>query len=196
MRFFWKTMSAGAGALIMLAACSNQAQHTTGTGAPTTSAIQNAARPLPAETNPPGDIPDTQVFVSYTSASGHYNISYPEGWQRTEQGSTVTFVHDFDGQRVRVAAGPKTVITLATAGFLVVRAVRASVVKLPGRIATLVAFTSNSMPNAVTGKRVRLENNTYVFSSGARTALLDLWAPLGSDNVDQWRRILRSFRWQ
>jgi hypothetical protein len=47
----------------------------------------------------------------------------------------------------------------------------------------------------VTGKQVRLENNFYLFLKNGKLALLTLWAPLGSDNVDQWNLIANSFKW-
>src|SRR5262245_5381289 len=62
-------------------------------GAAATAAPQTAATPTEAalptqgaiatEDNPPGDIPDNQAFVPYTSANGGYAISMPEGWART-----------------------------------------------------------------------------------------------------------------
>src|ERR1700674_1604814 len=36
------------------------------------------------EKNPPGDIPDNQVFVQYTSPLG-FGIRVPEGWSRVER---------------------------------------------------------------------------------------------------------------
>jgi hypothetical protein len=42
--------------------------------------------------NPPGDIPDDQVFVVYASAAGGYRVKVPEGWKRTEQGPDVEFI--------------------------------------------------------------------------------------------------------
>ncbi len=186
MKIFWKTVLPWAFVLCL-----------PGCGAPAQHASQPASQqPLPAETSPPGDIPDTQVFVPYASPYG-YRVSFPEGWQRTEQARGVTFINGFDGERVRLAAPERNPVQLATAGFEVVRDVHTSPANLPAGRATLVTFTSNSQPNALTGKRVRLQDNTYVFVSRHGTApLLDLWAPLGSDNVDQWRRISRSLRWR
>jgi hypothetical protein len=69
-------------------------------------------------------------------------------------------------------------------------------VQLPGGQAVLVEYTSNSDPNAVTGKQVRLENNAYLYFKGGKLATLTLWAPLGADNVDQWKRMSDSFRWR
>ena len=57
-----------------------------------------------------------------------------------------------------------------------------------------VTFASNSDPNQVTGKKVRLENDVIILGRGVRHATLRLWAPLGADNVDQWNSIKRSFR--
>ena len=59
----------------------------------------------------------------------------------------------------------------------------------------LLAYTSNGEPDAVTGKQVRLEDNSYLFFKDGHVATLTLWAPLGADNVDQWGQIARSFRW-
>lgn len=128
-----------------------------------------AAAPRDAATNPPGDIPDTQAFVTYTSPEG-YSVLVPEGWSRTVSGSTATFSSHYDGERVYVR--------------------RRSGPAIPH------AYVSSSPPDAVTGKSIRLEHNTYVYPHGARRAVLDLWAPQGSDNVDQWKKIAQSFRWK
>ena len=192
MNISWKALLPGALVLVLLPACGSPARPGA-VSAHNSGASANAAQPLPAETNPPGDIPDTQVFVLYTSRNG-YTVSFPEGWQRTEQARGVTFINGFDGERVRLTVTARRPVQLATAGSDAVRDVR-TLDALPLK-AVLVTFTSNSQPNALTGKRVRLLDNTYVFTSPRGAALLDLWAPLGSDNVDQWRRISRSFQWR
>ena len=69
-------------------------------------------------------------------------------------------------------------------------------VKLPAGPAIFVAYSSNSEPNAVTGKQLRLENHRYLIYRSGRLATIDLSAPLGADNVDQWKHIANSFRWQ
>jgi hypothetical protein len=68
-------------------------------------------------------------------------------------------------------------------------------VQLPIGPAVLITYTSNSDPNSVTGKQVRLENNRYLFFKNGKLATLTLSAPAGADNVDQWARIAHSFRW-
>ena len=49
--------------------------------APSQTAVQGET-PVAPEKNPPGDIPDTQVFVEYRSAGGGYQLEVPEGWAR------------------------------------------------------------------------------------------------------------------
>jgi hypothetical protein len=48
----------------------------------------------------------------------------------------------------------------------------------------------------VTGKQVRLEEEIYLFYNHGTLAMLQLWAPQGADNVDQWKRMVESFHWQ
>jgi hypothetical protein len=172
-----------------------------GTETPVTSTEQPAA----PEQNPVGDIPDNQAFVEYTSAAGGYTLQVPEGWARTENGNDVSFVDKLDGVKVSVTnaataptartAPANEVAALQKAG----RAVQVTSVKdvqLPGGSAVLVEYTSNSDPNPVTGKQVRLENNAYLFFNNGKLATLALWAPLGADNVDQWLQIAKSFKWK
>jgi HKD family nuclease len=39
----------------------------------------NDEQPLKPEKNPPGDIPDNQVFIDYVSTLG-FSLKVPEGW--------------------------------------------------------------------------------------------------------------------
>ena len=50
------------------------------------------------EKNPPGDIPDSQVFIAY--AGGGYALKVPEGWARTVTGPNVSFASKLDGVSV------------------------------------------------------------------------------------------------
>ena len=185
---------------LILGACGANAASAPPTGASATGAEQAVA----AEKNPPGDIPDNQAFVTYRSAAGGYQLEAPEGWARSEASPGVTFVDKLDGVKVTIAsaaaapmaatARANEVAALQQSG----RAVQVSSVKditLPSGAAVLVDYTSNSEPDAVTGKQVRLENNTYYFFKDGKLATLTLWAPKGADNVDQWQRIAQSFRW-
>ena len=165
-------------------------------------ATENAVAP---EVNPPGDIPDSQAFISYGNSAGSYQLDVPEGWARTESGSSVSFVNKFDGVKVDVVATPSAknaagvrndeAKALESQGHAVaVNAV--SDMKLPAGNAVVIKYTSNSEPNSVTNKKVRLENETYLFFRNGREAMLTLWAPQGADNVDQWQRMAKSFRWR
>ncbi|MBF6614125.1 MAG: hypothetical protein IVW55_13445 [Chloroflexi bacterium] len=167
-------------------------------------------QPVAPEQNPVGDIPDTQAFVKYSSAVGAYELDAPEGWARTENRPNVSFIDKLDGVMVNVtdATSPPTVDSARANEVAALqksgRAVQITSVKavtLPGGPAILVDYTSNSEPNPVTGKQVRLENNAYLLfkadSSGqGKLATITLWAPVGADNVDQWQRMSQSFRWR
>lgn len=167
-------------------------------------AVPATESPVAPEVNPPGDIPDTQAFVPYSSASSGYSIEVPEGWARTGDGPSVTFVSKLDGVRVEVApaTAPPTAASAATEANQIQAKGRAvnitstSDVSLPPGKVLLIKYESNSDPNAVTQKQVRLDNEAYVLFKNGKQAIVTLWAPKGADNADQWKRISRSFRWQ
>ncbi|UVK43031.1 hypothetical protein BPNPMPFG_004780 [Mesorhizobium sp. AR07] len=163
-----------------------------------------AEKVVPAEKNPPGDIPDTQVFIDY-AAQGGFTMKVPEGWARSDHADGASFVDKLDGVVVSVAkadAAPtvesaKTdyVPKLEAAG----RAIRVTAVKqvkLPAGSAIRIIYTSNSEPNAVTNKQVRLENERYLYFKDGKLVTLELYAPKGADNVDQWQLMSTSFQWK
>lgn len=179
---------------------------TAGGGSSTSSSSKSASneKPLPPETHPVGDIPDSQVFVTYKNTKAGYLFDAPEGWARTEKGSNVSFVHNFDGVSVNEYAQKQAptvnsvqsnqVKSLIKTG----RAIKILGIKdvtLKNEKAILVKYNSNSKPNKVTNKQVRLENERFYYFKNGKLAELTLWAPLGADNVDQWKRISDSFRW-
>jgi hypothetical protein len=162
-------------------------------------------KPVAPEKNPPGDIPDSQVFVKYASSQGGYEIEFPEGWARTTKGSNVVFTDKLDGLSVTVinAAGPPNVESIRKNQAELLkktgRAVRIKGIKdirLSNGPALLMVYQSNSEPDPVVNKQVRLENSSYFYYKNGKLAELRLWAPLGADNVDQWNRISNSFRWR
>ncbi|HEY2110184.1 MAG TPA: hypothetical protein VGH25_00505 [Dongiaceae bacterium] len=160
-------------------------------------------QPVAPETNPPGDIPDSQVFVTYTSPAG-FSLKVPEGWALTELPDGASFADKYGRIDIALAGAasaptPKEVgrdeaAKLVKSG----RAVRISAIRqvtLPAGPAVLIVYTSNSDPNAVTDKQIRLENNRYLFYRAGHEAALTLSAPAGADNVDQWQLMANSFRW-
>jgi hypothetical protein len=181
----------------MISGCATSRQASESTSA--TAAPVIAAAPVPTtaaegnQANSAGDIPDTQTFVAY--AGPGYSVLVPEGWSRTQRGSTVTFTWNANAEAVDIGKPGDTTAQLrarfGAAGPIAFR--RAAIGGTP---VTVAGFTSRSAPNAVTGKSVRLENNAYVFDRSGRRAVLVLSAPAGADNADQWKKISESFRWK
>jgi len=168
-------------------------------------AAQAKEIPVAPEKNPPGDIPDNQTFVKYASSQGGYELEVPEGWARKENGKNVIFTDKLDGFSVHLSGitqkpSPDSIKNnqaeqLKKEG----RAVVLGSIKntKPANVpAVRMVYESNSEPDPVTDKQVRLENEMYFFYKNGDLAELRLWAPLGSDNVDQWKRISDSFRWR
>ena len=160
-------------------------------------------QPVAPETNPPGDIPDSQVFVSYTSPAG-FSLKVPEGWALTERPDGASFTDKYGRIDVALAGAdaaptPREVRQQEVAKLVQNgRAVRISDIRqvtLPAGPAVLIVYTSNSDPNAVTDKQIWLENNRYLFYRAGHEAALTLSAPAGADNVDQWQLMAKSFRW-
>lgn len=164
----------------------------------------SAEKAVQAEKNPPGDIPDTQVFIDYASTQG-FAMKVPEGWARSDRADGASFVDKLDGVIVKVskAAVAPTVENVKanevpnlkdTERAVTVASVDA--VKLPAGPAIRIVYTSNSEPNAVTNKQIRLENERYLYFKDGKLVTLELYAPKGADNVDQWQLMSQSFQWK
>jgi hypothetical protein len=152
------------------------------------------------EINPPGDIPDNQVFVPYTSSASGYSLKIPEGWARSEKGSDVAFIDKFDGIAVIVDASAtaptvKDVVARLGKSEKALKVNSEKEIRLPTGPVLLIKYECQSDANPVTNKRIRLENEAYVFYKSGKMAILILWAPIGADNADQWKLISESFRW-
>jgi hypothetical protein len=163
-----------------------------------------AEKPVAPEQNPPGDIPDTQVFVTYASPLG-FSIKVPEGWARTAKGSSVRFSDKYDAIEVTMSSSATApTVDSISAGQVpesvkagrAVKILKVKQIKLKGSPAVLVSYTSNSEPNPVTNKQIRLERDCYLFYRDGKLAALDMAAPQGADNVDDWMLIANSFRWK
>jgi hypothetical protein len=128
----------------------------------------------------------------------------PEGWAQTISGTDVSFVSNLNALQVTLtntstqptasSVRNDQAVTLQQTGRAI-RDVQVKDVQLPNGTAVLITYTSNSDPNSVTNKQVRLENNRYLFFRNGKLAALTLSAPAGADNVDQWARIASSFKW-
>ena len=151
------------------------------------------------EKNPPGDISDNQVFVSYASPLG-FVLQVPEGWARKEQADGAVFNDKYGRIEVTVAAGalpdPKGAADDLKAKGRAVVVTKMEMAKRPAGDAVFLTFDSNSEPNAVTNKQIRLENDRYLFAAKGKVATLTFSAPKGADNVDQWLSMSQSFTWK
>jgi hypothetical protein len=163
------------------------------------SAFAAGETPMKAEKNPPGDIPDDQVFIVYASPLG-FALKVPEGWARTDRADGVVFADKYGKIEVAVTAGdlpaPKTAADAVKASLRAVDIKKAETADRPAGKAAYVAFDSNSEPNAVTNKQIRLENDRYLFAKGGKVASVTFSAPKGADNADQWLMMSKSFQWR
>jgi hypothetical protein len=178
--------------------------------APVVSAVPSPAASSPAlagasEINPAGDIPDNQVFVPFTTPDKAVVVSVPEGWARSAEGAATVFTDKFNSVRVEVA-GRSAAADATSARTTDVPALQASVpgfalkdvrsVQRKGGTAVLITYEADSAVNAVTGRGVRQAVERYEFFQGGRQAVLTLAGPVGADNVDPWRIVSDSLRWQ
>jgi hypothetical protein len=159
--------------------------------------------PVPVESNPPGDIPDNLAFVPYVSKSGRYAFTHPEGWARAVAGQTVTFTDKLNGVIVTGRPGT-TAPTVASARRADLARLKAAVpafqlksieaVKLPAGAGVHIVFRRNSEADPVTGKVYRDEVEEYVVLAGRHLLQMDLFGPVGADNVDAYRTMAQSLR--
>lgn len=154
------------------------------------------------ETNPPGDIPDNQAFVPYTGTG--FTVTIPEGWARSSAGSSVVFSDKYNS--VTIASAPaaqaptpasvRTVdlpkIKAASQGYV---AGTVTTVQRTAGPAVLATYQAYSAVNPVTGKVANEAVEQYTFWRAGTSVTLTLAAPVGSDNVDPWRKVTDSFAW-
>lgn len=206
-------LAAGAVVIAALAASCSSTKTTTAAGPSTTAGGRSAAPATPAsgvdpnaaESSPPGDIPDDQVFVSYTPPAGGMTLTVPEGWSRTETAGVITFTDNLDSIRIETVSTP-TAPTAASATAQDVPAVQAQVPGFEaGKVTTvdrragkavLITYRDVSAPDPVTKRRVTRDVERYEFWSNGTEVVLTLAGPKGADNVDPWRIVTDSFTFQ
>ena len=193
-------------ALVVLTACTNARGGSTSTSSAPQSNVSSAATtqsgPAVVETNPPGDIPDNQAFVTYAGAG--FTVSVPEGWARSSAGSSVVFSDKYNSITVSSAPAaqaptPATVravdlpkIKSTSQGYL---AGTVTTVQRKAGTAVLATYHGYSAVNPVTGKVANDAVERYTFWRAGTSVTLTLAAPVGSDNVDPWRKVTDSFAW-
>jgi hypothetical protein len=158
--------------------------------------------PSEAESAATGDIPDNQVFLTFTDHAAGYSIRYPEGWARRGAAGDVAFQEK--GNVIHVVVAKAAVPTPASATATLVGLKRGDPTIKVGKPKRLtiagfpvikVTYTRLSAPDPVTGKRLPLTIDRYLYAHGGKVATLDLGTPVGVDNVDAYRLISQSFRW-
>jgi hypothetical protein len=182
-------------------------QPSVGTSGDAPSSAASAPAPTPAETesNSPGDIPDNEVYVPLMAPGGRVSVKVPEGWARSTTG-TVTQLTD---KLNRIKIAPSTAGSAPTAASLT----RGDVPKLKssvsnfnlgnvtterraGSTVVLVRYQGDSPQDPVMGKVVRDAFEPYVYYHNGQRLDLTLSGPTNADNVDPWRIVSESVRWQ
>jgi hypothetical protein len=163
-----------------------------------------SAAASPSESSPLGDIPDSQVYVPYTSADGSFSVTVPEGWARSDLAGGVSFTDKLNTVAVQELTGrPEPTQDSVLGGELAAIAAHGSNVAL-GSVETLTlpagnaihgTYAADSAPEPVTGKVRRDDAELYVFWRNGTEVLLTLSGPHGADDVDPWRTVSTSFAW-
>lgn len=158
-----------------------------------------------SETNPAGDIPDSQVYVPFTLPDGSFTVSVPEGWSRSTDGNATVFTDKTNTVRLESLAQP-TAPTVQSVKTQVVPAIAAatpgyqpgsvSMVQRDAGPAVLATYQATSPPNGVIDKLITDAVQRYEFWHAGRTAIITVSGPVGADNVDPWSTITNSVVWQ
>jgi hypothetical protein len=182
---------------------------TTSTAASTTTAAASTTANSPgalsaeARSAATGDIPDNQVFLTYKSSAEHYSMLYPEGWALKGSGNDLTINNNNNIVHVVVRTGATPTTATVTAELNALKQSNPTLAFTPPTVIQLTSgpaikarYTTRSAPNAVTGKSVLLLVDRYELSKAGKRATIDLGTPQGVDNVDAYRKMINSFRWQ
>lgn len=145
----------------------------------------------------------------FSPAGGGYSVKTPEGWSRTSTATTSSFTDKLNRIQVSATGSPNqpTVASVNTTDVPLLKATvpkfamgKVSTVVRPGGSAILLTYQGDSAPDQVTGKVVRDAFERYTFyRAGKRGAGkrvdLTLSGPTNADNVDPWRIVSDSLRW-
>jgi len=175
-----------------------------GSGPSGSAADRGTISTAPSESNPAGDIPDTQAFVPFTPPGGLFTVSVPEGWARSTDGAATIFTDKANTVRIETAAradAPNTesvqvdelpAIASSTPGY---RAATVTAVQRKAGPVILITYQGTAAPNPVTGKTGTESFERYDYWRNGHEVMLTLSGPAGADNVDPWRTITDSLQW-
>lgn len=191
-------------------ATSSSVSSTASTSAPSTSAPSTstaagvAVDPNTPEVVAPGDIPDNQAFVAFTSADARYSVKVPEGWARTAQGGVVTFTDKYNSVTVTSApsSSPAPSVDQVKASQLTdvtsdptFRLIDVRPITRTAGDGVVATYEIGSAANAVTGKKALVAVERYVFVHKGTAVVLTLSGAKGADNVDPWKTVSNSLTW-
>jgi len=149
-----------------------------------------------------GDIPDTQNFLTLSDPALRVAMLYPEGWTVSQPASEARIEDKNNLVRIQVtrAAAPtlasvQTQLEALAHSTPSLVAGKPSAIQLKSGPALRAVYSTESPPNPVTGKRVKLTVDRYVLTHAGRVAVIDLGTPVGVDNVDAYKRMIESFKW-
>lgn len=172
---------------------------------PVPSTPTKPTKPVATETNPPGDIPDNQAYVAYQPPGARASVKVPEGWARTTSKATTSFNDKLNRIQMTPSA-TSTAPTVQSVTASVVPTLKAQVPQFAmGKVTevsrnagkvVLVTYQGDSAPDAVTGKVVRDAFEQYIYFRAGRMLTLTLSGPTNADNVDPWKIVTDSVRWQ
>jgi hypothetical protein len=157
------------------------------------------------ESNPPGDIPDTQVYVRFSPPGGAVSVKVPEGWARSTAGPATVFSDKLNRIAI-IASTAGSVPTVASVTSTEVPKLQPTVPKFtPGKVVSdrrsagpviLLTYQGDSAQDPVTGKVVRDAFERYIYYRNGRRLDLTLSGPTNADNVDPWKIVSDSVQWR
>ena len=158
--------------------------------------------PAATEFNPPGDIPDNQVFLDFAVHGVHVRV--PEGWAKKSAHGTTTFTDHYNSVSLGTISA-RHAPSVTSAKRQEVPSLSASVSKFhlqrviattrAGQRVVEIDYLLDSAQDPVTGKVVRDAAQRFEFFRAGREAVLTLTGPQNADNVDPWRLVSNSLRW-
>jgi hypothetical protein len=195
-------------ALLIASGCGGSSSSSTSSNAsasagPTTAPEGGAALAADAKSAATGDIPDSQNFLTLNDQHLRIAMIYPEGWTVQEGSSGVTIKDKNNLVRIALSTGPAPTTASVQAQLAALKSSTPALttgsvqtISLKSGPAVKATYTTQSAPNPVTGKQVKLMVDRYVLSHGGRVAVVELGTPVGVDNVDAYKRMIGSFKWQ
>jgi hypothetical protein len=169
-----------------------------------TKTTANAVNPNAPDVTPPGDIPDTQVYVPYSPPGGGYSVKVPEGWSRSSSGGAVVFTDNLNSIRLESVSASKAPTVASAKQSLVPQlshtvdgfsTPKVSTVTRSAGPAVLITYFAWGKPNPVTGKKPPEAVERYIFFHKGKEIILTLSGEKNADNVDPWRTVTNSLRY-